>query len=151
DGDGADALADATEGENAAPTEEEEDSDEEELFGDAGDDLDLSVHDRFQPGTMALSFFAKLGAEGEIVVRLPGRRAFAWQDDGRSFPVNGWYRRVERRQPAPREEDRDREFDAWARTAVAAETIEVRLPVASFQERRFIRQDIPVAEGCPLR
>jgi hypothetical protein len=148
--DGAEEATEAGEDADSGPEEDEEAGDEE-LAGDAGDDLELAVHDRFQPGTMGISFFAKLGADGAIVVRLPNQRAFAWQEEGRAFPVNGWYRRVRRRQPAAGKEEKDREYDAWARSRIAADAIEVRVPVSGFKERRVFRKDIAPAEGCPLR
>jgi hypothetical protein len=132
-------------------TEEDQEMDGGELAGDAGDDLEISGQDRFQPATIGLSFFAELGAEGVIVVRLPGRRPFAWQEEGRDFPVNGWYRRVKRRQRGAATEDKDREYDAWARSPLAPETIEVRLTVTDFRERRVIRRDLSVLQACPLR
>lgn len=152
EGDGAqDASAEVEAGEDAAlPEEEEEDAVDEELAGEPGDDLDLSVHDRFQPGTMGLSFFTELGAEGVIIIRLPSRWNFAWQEDGRAFPVNGWYRRVRRLQRAAGKDEKDREYDAWARSPIAAEAIEVRIPASSFKERRVIPKNIPVVKGCPL-
>jgi hypothetical protein len=149
---GEDASAETPEAADAAqPPEEDEDTDDEEVASDAGDDLEISVQDRFQPGTMGLSFFAELGSAGAIIVRLPGRRSFAWQEEGRAFPMNGWYRRVKRRQRAAGKDDRDREYEAWARSPLAQETIELRVPVASFRERRVVRLDVPVAQGCPLR
>src|SRR5262249_9955052 len=58
---GEESPAEAPDEEDAGPlAEEDEDADDEELINDAGEDLEISVQDRFQPSTMGVSFFAEL-------------------------------------------------------------------------------------------
>jgi hypothetical protein len=143
--------AEGEDGAEGSPPEEDTEEEDDELVGGAGDDLDLSVQDRFRQGTMGVSFFAKLAADGAVVIRFPRQRRFTWQEEDRAFPVNGWYRPLRRRVSGATEADRPREFDAWARCPAMPPAAEVRVPVAELRERRVVRRDVAVAEGCPLR
>src|SRR5205085_8845962 len=66
-----------------APSEDPSNDDsnrEQSELADPSDDFEVTSPDTRHPSTMGISFCARLGAKGRVVVRLPMTRHFAWQD-----------------------------------------------------------------------
>ena len=56
------------------------------------DDFDISNTDYRYPSSMSISFCVQLSEKSEIIVVLPKRRKFAWQEeDSTTFQLNGRY------------------------------------------------------------
>jgi len=110
------------------------------------ENLRVGVTNRFRQSTLAISFFAEIPDNGTLVIRLPGRRRFVWQQENREFPVNGWYRKV---QHGAAGAVANRE--AWARMPLRDDDCQIEINAGEFANNPAIPREVPVADGCPLR
>jgi hypothetical protein len=78
---------------NAALDEQADtDTGDEGDLADASDDFEVTSPDIRHPSTIGISFCVRLGADDQIVVRMPQARRFLWQEAiALEFPLNGRY------------------------------------------------------------
>jgi len=111
----------------------------------AVENIPIEGPDRRRPSTMGVSFFADIPPDAAVSIRLPTEKQFSWQKDGRSFPVNGWYRRVRQLQSDGCERE------AWARLPVSAADCGVEVFGSQLHDRHKMTFALKTADGCPLR
>jgi len=117
---------------------------------DAADDFEIASSDMRFPSTLGISFCARLGAGGRIIVTLPAERRFAWQEPSSSpFPVNGRYeqgiRRWTNQSGAPRRDP------LWRRLPVGGAECRVEFDGSTLSHGKLIGRDLPLDEASPIR
>ncbi len=113
------------------------------------DDFEVSSPDVRHPSTMGISFCARLGEEGRVVVTLPKSRLFAWQEaNSAPFALNGRYERCNRRWSD--ENGASHTTPIWRRRPALLGDQEVVIQRDDLSPGRTIRRHVPVPENSPL-
>jgi len=142
--------ADNEEGQDdSRPADVEKDDTTQPVESDGGDDLAIVGDDLRRPSTLALSLCVTLCDDGKLLVRLPQRRRFFWQElSDPGFPLNGRYEACTRvwtdthgvRRTAP----------IWRRLPAVLPNSEIVVERGELQAGKPVRRDIPMPDGAPL-
>lgn len=116
---------------------------------DTSEDFEVTSPDVRHPSTIGISFCAKLGADGCVVIRLPLARRFRWQDEtSPTFPLNGRYESCKRRWTD--EMGRPQEGPMWRRYPAVLPDCEIVIVRNELAHGRTIRRDLAMPQGSPL-
>jgi hypothetical protein len=145
---GADGDEDDASAEEAEPADTYDQSNERSASDD-GDDFEVTGPDVRRPSTIGVSFCARLGDSGRILVQLPIHRRLSWQGEGDSpISLNGRYERVTRR--SPNRDGSMRESNIWRRVpALNIDTV-IAINRSELEQGRKIERDVPAAAGSPI-
>ena len=111
------------------------------------DDFEVNSSDARRPSSMAISFCARLDADGEIVVAFPRARRLAWQAaEDAPFPLNGVYERFMLRREGGEGQDAAKEVPAYRRRPAVARNAVVRFGGKDLLGRAS-KQAVPKAPG----
>lgn len=110
------------------------------------DDFDVSSPDVRHPSTIGISFCARFGNSGTLVICLPRERTFAWQASGSPpFALNGRYEKCIRRLadggPQP----------AWRRQPATPEGCRPSIGADALVDGRKISVPVAGVPGSPLK
>ncbi len=116
---------------------------------DESDDFDVTSPDMRRPSTMGISFCAQFETDGNLIVRLPQSRRFAWQElEDAAFGLNGRYEECDRlwkRQDGTPKKDR-----IWRRCDAVGSNCTVSFAAAEFVHRKKISKPVPMLDGSPI-
>lgn len=132
--------------EEAASEEHDEHSD----LADNSDDFEVTSSDVRHPSTIGVSFCVRLPAEALLIIGLPVKKRFPWQDDAsQDFSVNGRYERCTRHWT----DATGRSFDApmWRRLPALPPHTTEQVLGSQLIPGQVIRRDVPMPEGSSLR
>ena len=113
------------------------------------DDFEINNPDLRLRSTIGLSFCASLEDEGEIIIELPKKRKFFWQEEeSDDFQLNGYY------EPGRRiwNDENGKKFDSgiWRRKYAASENSKVTFNVKEFSKNNP-KQVLELSDGCPIK
>lgn len=113
------------------------------------DEFEVTSPDVRYPSTMGVTFCARLGEDGEVVIRLPRQRRFAWQtEDSAPFPLNGRYEAGLRRWNDDKGGSRD--APVWRRAPALPADTQIRIPRQDLIHGKKVVCPVTVAPGAPL-
>ncbi|MEY4483326.1 MAG: hypothetical protein RL693_778, partial [Verrucomicrobiota bacterium] len=116
---------------------------------DSTDDFEVTSPDVRHPSTIGISFCVRLEREGQIIVRLPQSRRFAWQlESSASFPLNGRYESCKRRWTD--DEGRPKDAPVWRRRDAVLPATEIVVNQAELIDGKKVTKDVAMPEGSPL-
>lgn len=118
---------------------------------ETADDFEVTSPDVRQPSTIGISFCVRLAADGQIVVRLPQSRRFAWQpaDTTTPFALNGRYESGKRRWTD--DQGRTKDGPVWRRRPAVLPDTAITFRRTDFVSGSFLRQDVVMPEAAPIR
>lgn len=126
--------------------------DERETSGrpdEESDDFEVTSSDIRHPSTLGISFCVRLNVAGTLVIRLPQRRRFKWQEHGsKPFEVNGRYEECKRKWIG--KDGRDLETHIWRRVPAFAPDVQLAIQKSELVSRQVIRKNVAVEAGSPL-
>jgi hypothetical protein len=141
---GVELEADEVEGGDAVP-----DSNTGEEVADGTDDFEVTSSDVRHPSTMGISFCVRLDGDGQIVVRLPQSRRFAWQlENSASFPLNGRYELCKRSWTD--DEGRPKDAPVWRRRDAVLPDTEIVVDQGELIGGKRVMKDVMMPQGSPL-
>lgn len=127
-----------------------EDAQEQSDLSEPAEDFQVTSSDVRCPSTMGISFCARLGLRGRIVVRLPTSRRFAWQDpDSEEFPLNGRYESAVRNWAD--EQGQAKDAPVWRRHPAVLPDTSVTIERDTLGGGRVLRCALQMPEGSPLQ
>jgi hypothetical protein len=116
---------------------------------DSSDDFEVTSTDVRHPSTMGVSLCVALENSGELLIRIPRVKRFAWQSPaGYPFPVNGRYESCKRRWTDDAGEAK--ESPVWRRLpAVLPDTV-ITVGHSQLMSRQVLARDVRMPDGSPL-
>jgi hypothetical protein len=139
--------------ENLVVAEDDTGSDENDEAEEAEgsnilDDFEVTSPDIRHPSSLGISFSVRLDNDGEIVVRLPQRRRFAWQaETSLPFDLNGRYERCRR---CWTDDGVEREAPMWRRLPAVQSDAAVTIRGAELVAGKVVARDLEMPVGSPL-
>jgi hypothetical protein len=135
-----------TEGDGVSTADDDDNGDD----SSDTDDFEVTGPDIRRPSTMGISFCVRLDERGQIIVRLPLSKTFAWQGhDGWPFGLNGRY------EPCKRQwnnGDHGPQNDPmWRRHPALPPDTQVVIEKSELIHGRTVRKELPMSEGSPLK
>lgn len=119
-------------------------------LADPADDFEVTSPDTRHPSTMGISFCARLGGAGRVIVRLPVSRRFAWQDSGSAeFPLNGRYEPCVRQWTD--EAGQKKNAPIWRRRPAMLPGATVAIERGELTAGQVVRREVQMPEGSPLQ
>lgn len=142
--------------EDASPAGEQGGDADEGTVADAAampdissDEFEVTSPDVRYPSTMGVTLCARLGEEGQIVIRLPRQRRFVWQAaDSVPFALNGRYEKGMRRWAD--DKGMPREAPVWRRVPALPVETQVAIPRRELFHGKKVSRDLVVVPGAPL-
>ncbi len=127
----------------------EDDTGELELTS-GGEEFDVTSPDVRHPSSLGISCCVSVPPDGAVIVRLPREHRYAWQqEDDAPLQVNGRYEEAKR--VSKDESGHVRESPVWRRRPAVLPETELRFAGSTFRAGQVLREDVPVAEGSPIR
>jgi hypothetical protein len=124
-----------------------EDSNEQ---GDSSDDFEVTSPDIRHPSTIGISFCVRLSESGRILVRLPEKKCFFWQDKSLpDFPLNGRYEQCSRRWTD--EHDNQKDAPMWRRLPAVGSETAVEIGSAELVPNQVLRRNVAMPENSPIQ
>ncbi len=128
---------------------DEDSEDESSSMTSGSDDFDVSSPDVRHPSTLGITFCASFEDGGRILIRLPRKRRFEWQDrESREFALNGCYERGVRRFCDDRGRDQDQ--PVWRRLPAVPPDCQVAIEASALIHGKRISMQVPRQEGSPI-
>lgn len=114
------------------------------------EEFEVSSPDVRHPSTLGVSFHVAFDAGGQIIIRLPQRYKFAWQEkDAHPFAVNGRYEKCTRKYR--NEQGMDAEQPMWRRLPVLGPDCSLKISVDELTAGRPLQKEVAVLQGCPIK
>ncbi|WP_418117928.1 helicase-related protein [Variovorax sp. 350MFTsu5.1] len=129
-----------------------DDTDADQNAADRGTDEDFEVTggSTRRPSTLGISFCMSLPVDAKLLVALPSRHRFSWQEqDDAAFPVNGRYEKCGRRWID--DKGRDRRDTVWRRNSAVGGGVVVEFSAAELASGTPIKRDVVLPVGSPVR
>ena len=116
---------------------------------EASDDFEVTSPDIRHPSTVGISFCVRLGADDQIVVRLPQTKRFFWQDDAApEFPLNGRYEHCTRRWTD--DDGHPKDAPVWRRVTAVLPNAAVTIRRDELTAGQVLHRIVTMPEGSPL-
>jgi hypothetical protein len=116
---------------------------------DATDDFEVTGPDVRRPSTIGISFCVRLDADGAVVIRLPQRRYFVWQQESSlPFFLNGRYELCKRSWTDEKGQTKDGPM--WRRCPAVTPNCEITIPRGDLISGVPLRRDVVLPQGSPL-
>lgn len=116
---------------------------------DAADDFEVTGPDVRQPSTIGISFCVQLDDDGAVVLRLPQRRHFDWQQDAsQPFLLNGRYELCKRRWTD--DKGQTQEGPVWRRCPAVTPDCEIAISRSDLTSGVPLRRDVVMPQGSPI-
>jgi hypothetical protein len=114
----------------------------------ASDEFEVTSPDVRYPSTLGVTFCARLEDNGQLAIRLPRERRFAWQkDDSAPFALNGRYEKGAR---CWSDERGPRTAPVWRRLPALPADAQVLVSRHELFHGKKVSRDLTVTPGSPL-
>lgn len=125
------------------------DSGDQGDVAEASDDFEVTSPDIRHPSTVGISFCVRLGADDQIVVRLPQTKRFFWQGEAApEFPLNGRYEHCTRRWTD--DEGHPKDAPVWRRVTAVLPDAAVVIRRDELTTGQVLHRTVTMPEGSPL-
>jgi hypothetical protein len=129
--------------------DEEEDNRDEGDDADASDDFEVTSPDIRHPSTIGISFCVRLNADDRIIVRLPHRKRFFWQEPtAPEFPLNGRYEPCTRRWID--DEGHPKDAPVWRRVPAVLPDTAIAIEGCALVAGHVLHHEVTMPDGSPL-
>lgn len=116
---------------------------------DAADDFEVTGPDVRRPSTIGISFCVQLDDEGAVVLHLPQRRHFDWQQsESKPFLINGRYELCKRRWTDDR--GQTQEGPVWRRCPAVEPDCKITISRRDLTSGVPLRRDVVMPQGSPI-